>query len=38
MVYETSPPGLGALSDEILAELGYTAEEVAALHSKKIVE
>ena len=38
MVYETAPPGLGAHSDEILAELGYTAEEVAALHSKKIVE
>ena len=38
MVYEKAPPGLGAHSDEILVELGYTAEEVAALHSKKIVE
>ena len=38
MVYETPPPGLGEHTDEVLAELGYTPDEVAELHSRKIVE
>jgi crotonobetainyl-CoA:carnitine CoA-transferase CaiB-like acyl-CoA transferase len=31
------PPELGSHSDEILAELGYSAEQIAELRKKKIV-
>ena len=34
---DTPPPRQGQNSEEILAEIGYTAEQIAALRAKHIV-
>jgi crotonobetainyl-CoA:carnitine CoA-transferase CaiB-like acyl-CoA transferase len=33
----TGSPLLGEHSDDVLAELGYTKEQIAAMHAKEII-